>query len=149
MIGVLFLVGCAGIQTEPTVNTSDELRKIVMSDETTVESDGTYRLTLGAGNGDTVHRVAVFVNGDELFTKYAYITSRYRLVCYTLDKDGDGQIDKWYAVENSVVMLYKKEQMQKYYDEHILGFVRFVSKHGTVDKGEFARGIYKNGYNYM
>jgi len=139
IIGILFLVGCVGVQIKPTVNTSDELKKIVMSDETTVESNGMYRLELSAADRDATHRVAVFVNGEEVFVEYVYLTPRYGMVCYTLDKDGDGQLDEWRTVENGVVMSYKKEQVQRYYDEQILWFVGFVSKHGTVDKGEVTK----------
>ena len=136
IIGILFLVGCAGVQIEPTVNTSDGLRQIVVSDETTLEQDGIYMLELYASNGSIVHRVAIFVNGEEVFVRYICKADEHMLTCYTLDEQCDGKIDKWRVIVDGVSREVGLEEIQDYYDTHIIFLARVISKNGKVNKGE-------------
>ena len=136
IIGILFLASCVGVQVEPTINTSDELKQIVVSDGATVEQGGIYRLELYASKGNIVHRVIIFVKGEEVFVRYVYKTDEHTLTCYTLDEQCDGKIDKWRVIVDGVLREVGLGEIQDYYDTHIIFLARVISKNGKVNKGE-------------
>ena len=142
IIGILFLVGCAGVQVASAVmgvhtpNTSAELRKIVVSNEATVEQDGIQRLGLYVSKGSIIHRVIIFVKGTEVLVRYIYKADGHTLTCYLIDEQCDGKLDRWRVIADGLFGEAKLEEIQDYYDTHIIRLVRFILKNGKTNKGE-------------
>jgi len=138
---VFLFMACASIPTVQTVNASDELKKIVLSDTTTKVAGDTMTLTLGGQLEQGTFVSSITVVGSSVMLECMFIFHGGYIASYMLDRDGDGKIDVWGEMVNGVVNEPLQSDYQKYYDSY-LAFARYASDRGEVEGRESGqRGI--------
>jgi len=136
---VAFLLsGCVAMQVIPERNTSLEIKTIVLTNEATMDSSGGKVLVLEAEADGWAYKTMIFIRNQTVLVEYMLQTNQYVVHGTMLDKDGNGSVDDWYTLVNNVKIEVSSEDIQEYYDNSFLKFVRYVSKNGTLNRGEAA-----------
>jgi len=123
------------------VNTSVELKAIVLVDSSTRIEGATMTLTLGGHLEQGTFVSSITIAGSSVMLECMFIFQGGYIASYMLDRDGDGKIDVCGEIVNGVVSKPLQSDYQKYYDDYLI-FARYASEHGEVEGRQSAqRGI--------
>jgi len=129
---IFLLVGCAGIQAVPSVNTSAELKAVVLSDKSTEQINGIYKLELIYESERILYGSTIFINDESVCVIYEAFLEGVYVAGYLIDQNGDGTIEVWYLEVGHKEVMLTQAEAQEYYDDYFLDFARMVSKLGVI-----------------
>lgn len=126
-IAVLLIFGCARLQPVHVMNTSDELKQIVITQGEKC-SDG-YILIVES----PIFRAVIKVKGESVGTSYILVFPGLIVTGKFIDIDGDGKLDKWASWANGVYADLTYEETQEWFEKGYMPMIRMMVSRGYYD----------------